>query len=76
MVCLPKGPKDLEEEKNSLEFFDRENPITLRRRRTRERSSIEKTEETCGCGETPRNLREKEKEPPAPKQDCVFLPSR
>jgi hypothetical protein len=35
MVCLPKGPKDLEEEKNSLEFFDRENPITLRRRRTR-----------------------------------------
>jgi hypothetical protein len=43
MVCLPKGPKDLEEEKNSPEFFDSENLRTLRRRRTRERSSTEKT---------------------------------
>jgi hypothetical protein len=35
MVCFPKGPKDLEEEKNAKAFFDSENQRTLRRRMQR-----------------------------------------
>jgi hypothetical protein len=49
MVCFPKGSKNLEKKKNSLEFFDRENRRNLRMWRNRKKSS-RKRERASGSG--------------------------
>jgi hypothetical protein len=48
MVCLPKGPKDPEEEENAKAFFDSENQRTMRLWRTLRSSSVKKREGSFG----------------------------